>query len=62
MSIGKKFLTFNMTVGPSSAGSNSPRRLLDPADEDTITFRNAGNYLPADKSQHRTLKSSVTLL
>jgi len=62
MSIGKQFLAFNMTVGPSSSGSSSPRRLLDPEDDDNITFRNVGNYLPADKSQHRTLKSSVTLL
>jgi len=59
MAVGKQFLTFNMSVGPSSSGSSSPRRLLDPQDEDTITFWNVGNYLPADKSQHRTLKSSV---
>ena len=38
MSIGKLFLTFNMSVGPSPSGSSSPRRLLDPEDEDTITF------------------------
>jgi len=59
MSVGKQFLTFNMTIGPSSLGLGSPKRLLDPADEDTITFWKIGNYLPADKSQQRTLKSSV---
>jgi len=60
MSVSTQFLTFNMTVGPSSSGSSSLLGLLDPEGEDTITFRNVGNYLPADKSQHRTLKSSVT--
>jgi hypothetical protein len=35
-------------IVPSSSGSSSPRRVLDPEDEGTTLLRNIGKYLPVD--------------